>query len=49
MKHFDKTNSKLIARCFLSKGNIRYNNYDKYYQNQEEQHVIDQIEADADY
>ena len=43
------TNSQLIARCFFAKGEVQYENYDKYYQNQEEQHIIDQIEADADY
>ena len=45
----NKTNCQLVAHCFFSKGDVHYTNYDEYYFKQEEQHIIDQIEADADY
>ncbi len=47
MIQIDKTNSVLVAHCFFSHGEVKYSNYDEYYR--EEQDIIDQIEADADY
>lgn len=48
MIHIDKSNSVLVAHCFFAHGEVKYCNYDEYYK-QEEEHIIDQIEADADY
>ena len=47
-KKYNRSNQQLIAHCFFSQEEVKYENYDKYYQ-QEEQHVVDMIEADADY
>ena len=49
MKHYDKSNSQLIAHCFFARGKIQLKNYEKYYRNQEEKQVIDTIEMLADY
>lgn len=49
LKKYNRSNQQLVARCFFTHGEIKYSNYDKYYINQEEQHIIDMIEADADY
>ena len=48
-RKYNKSQQQLVAHCFFSAGQVEYNNYEQYYQNQEEQHIIDQIEADADY
>lgn len=49
-KKYNRSNQQLVAHCFFSKGEVSYDNYDKFYLKQEEeQHVIDMIEADADY
>ena len=48
-KKYNRSNQQLVAHCFFSKAGIVYENFDKYYQQQEEQQLIDQIEADADY
>ena len=47
MKHYDKSNSQLVARCFFSKGEVEYVNYNNYYE--EEQQVLDHLEMIADY
>jgi hypothetical protein len=49
MKQYNRSNSQLVAHCFFTQGEIHYENYDKYYQKQEEQNIIDMIERDADY
>jgi hypothetical protein len=49
MKQINKSNSQLVAHCFFSKGEVHYENYDKYYQKEEEQAIIDRIEMMADY
>lgn len=49
MIHYDKTNSELIAHCFFAHGKAELSNYDKYFQKQEEEHIIDTIEMNADY
>lgn len=48
-KKYNRSNQQLVAHCFFSKGEVVYNNYDKFYQKQEEQEITDRIEADADY
>lgn len=48
-KKYNRSNQQLVAHCFFTQGRVEYNNYDKYYQSQEEQHDIDMIEAEADY
>lgn len=45
----NKSNSQLVAHCFFAKGEVSFYNYTKYYQDKEKQHIIDQIEANADY
>ena len=49
MKHYSKAGQQLVAHCFFSHGEINYENYDKYYQQQEEQRIIDRIKMEADY
>ena len=51
MKQIDKSNSQLIAVCLFSKatGEVKFNNYSKFYQRQEEQEILDRIEMQADY
>ena len=48
-KKYNRSNQQLVAHCFFSKGEVQYDNYDKYYQKQEEQEIADRIEANADY
>lgn len=48
-KKYNRSNQQLVAHCFLSKGEVHYENYDKYYQKEEEQAIIDRIEMMADY
>lgn len=48
-KKYNRSNQQLVAHCFFSKAGIQYDNYDKFYQRQEEQQVIDTIEANEDY
>ena len=45
----DKTNSQLVAHCFLAKGEVHFDNYAKYYHDEEYQQAIDHIEMEADY
>lgn len=49
MKQINKSNTQIVAHCFFSHGEIKYENYDKFYRQQEEQHILDIIEANADY
>ena len=51
MKQIDKSNSQLIAVCLFSKttGEVKYDNYSKFYQQQEEQEILDRIAMEADY
>ena len=49
MKQISKSSCQLVAHCLFAKGEISYNNYDKYYKDQEYQHILDQIEMEADY
>ena len=48
-KKYNRSNQQLVAHCFFSAGHVEYNNYEQYYTDQENQHIIDMIEADADY
>ena len=48
-KKYNRSNQQLIAHCFFSKAGIQYENYDKFYQHEEEQHILDMIEANEDY
>ena len=41
--------SQLIAHCFFAHGQVEYNNYDKYYAQQEEQEALNRIEMEVDY
>lgn len=43
MKQYSKTNSQLVAHCFFTHGKVEYNNYDKYYVQEEEQYTLDRI------
>ena len=49
MKQYSRSNSQLVAHCFFAHGKVEYNNYDKYYAQQEEQEILDKIEMEADY
>lgn len=49
MKQYSRSNSQLIAHCFFAHGQVEYNNYDKYYAQQEEQEALNRIEMEADY
>ena len=48
-RKYNRSNQQLVAHCFFSKSGIQYENYDKYHQQEEEQHIIDMIEANEDY
>ena len=48
MKQINKCNSQLVAHCFFSVSGVSYQNYDKYYQD-EEKHILDMIEDKYDY
>ena len=48
-KKYNRSNQQLVAHCFFSKGEVVYNNYDKYYQGKEEENIVDQIQMEADY
>lgn len=48
-RKYNRSNQQLVAHCFFSKEEVKYDNYDKFYQQQEEQHIIDMIEANEDY
>ena len=43
------SNSQLVAHCFFAHDKVEYDNYDKYYAQQEEQEILDKIEIEADY
>ena len=43
------SNSQLVAHCFFAHGKVEYNNYDKYYTQEEERYILDRIEMKADY
>ena len=46
---YSRSNQQLVAHCLFAKGEVHYDNYDKYYYTQDEQEIIDRIVADADY
>lgn len=48
-KKYNRSNQQLVAHCFFAKGAVSYENYDKFYQQQEEQQIVEAIEAEADY
>ena len=48
-KPISKKGTQLVAHCFFTKAGVEYQNYEKYYRIEEEQHILDMIEADADY
>ena len=35
MRNYNKSNSQIVARCFFANGKTEYNNYDKYYNNEQ--------------
>ena len=43
---YNRSNQQLVAHCFFANGSVLYENYDKYYQ---EQDIIDKIKSEADY
>ena len=46
---YNRSNQQLVAHCLFSKAGVQYENYDKFYQQQEDQQIIDMIEAKEDY
>ena len=48
-KKYNRSSQQLVAHCLFIHGQVRYNNYDKYYQHEDEEQVIDHLEMEADY
>ena len=43
---YNRSNQQLVAHCFFTKGEVKYENYDKFY---EDEQIKDIIERDNDY
>lgn len=46
---YNRSNQQLVAHCFFANGIVQYENYDKYYTQEEEQYTLDRIGMEADY